>query len=475
MTKTKLAKVTNNQKPLVNKFYSKQRSKRMANFNDPTHNSQHLGILGELNFDGINSMNANTSKEMPPINPLAVTSGMYIPPEETQQMEQHDDVTRWGLSDDQNDSDDDEMDGNEFDLDFDDAEFLPPLNYDTQHMNMNTHSQTPETTYQQSCDPSSSLYMSSSSTNPSMNSNMNSNMNSSMNMNQFQSSPFNTMQQPQNKYLDTPAFDNSLLYTQSNHAPLEFINPSRLQLPQDETQQIGYLDSSIGLNTPQYGQMDVDDMNLDMEFDDLYPMYRSEDASFINQGSEDPSRNSEPFTTPPADASVSERINDPFKHNSLPQQSLFDTYPSNTQPEQPQEQPQQPLPSPPMEQVSLPSPPADSPLEKKNQPRRKTRATKLMAHDEDPEYENAPPSRRKGRKSAPQTVGHSAHVCDKLYPDGTQCHRSFTRPYDLARHQETLHASVRKTFTCQVCGSDSKTFSRLDALSRHMRLKHPSE
>lgn len=438
----------------------------MANFNDPTYNSQHLGLLGELNYDGLSSVNANTSKEMPPINPLAVTSGMYIPPEETQQLEHHDDVTRWGLSDDQNDSDDDEMDGNEFDLDFDDAEFLPPLNYDTQHMHMNSNSEAPEMTYpsyQQSCDPST-LYMNGS-TNPSMNT-------TSMNMNQFQSSPFNTMDQPQ-KYTDAQNIDNSLLYTQQNLAPLEFINPSRLQLPQDEQQHLGFLDPSIGYNTQQYDQMDVDDMNLDMEFDDLYPMYRSEDTPFTHQVPLDASRNSEPFNTPPAEKYSSERPNDTNNLNTLPQQSLFGSYPSNPQSEQ--EQPQQPLQTPPMEEASLPSPPAESPLEKKNQPRRKTRATKLMTHDDDPEYENAPPSRRRGRKSAPQTAGHSAHVCDKVYPDGTQCHRSFTRPYDLARHQETLHASVRKTFTCQVCGSDSKTFSRLDALSRHMRLKHPNE
>lgn len=72
-----------------------------------------------------------------------------------------------------------------------------------------------------------------------------------------------------------------------------------------------------------------------------------------------------------------------------------------------------------------------------------------------------------GRKMTQQ------HRCDKVLHNGRPCLKSFTRPYDLARHQETIHARERKVFKCDKCKDNSKTFSRMDALSRHMRIKHP--
>lgn len=65
------------------------------------------------------------------------------------------------------------------------------------------------------------------------------------------------------------------------------------------------------------------------------------------------------------------------------------------------------------------------------------------------------------------------HRCDIPNPNtGRPCGKVFSRPYDLIRHQDTIHAPVRKTYTCPMCGPDSKTFSRMDALSRHIRVKH---
>lgn len=69
-------------------------------------------------------------------------------------------------------------------------------------------------------------------------------------------------------------------------------------------------------------------------------------------------------------------------------------------------------------------------------------------------------------------VTHGPNRCDMVLPNGESCNKAFTRPYDLARHQETIHAQVRKMFTCPECGDKSKTFSRMDALSRHIRIKH---
>ncbi|KAK6463230.1 hypothetical protein DFJ63DRAFT_312553 [Scheffersomyces coipomensis] len=74
------------------------------------------------------------------------------------------------------------------------------------------------------------------------------------------------------------------------------------------------------------------------------------------------------------------------------------------------------------------------------------------------------------------------HQCDLINPStGVSCNKQFSRPYDLIRHQETIHASKKKIFRCVICegrlngglgnGKD-KTFSRGDALSRHIKVKH---
>lgn len=67
----------------------------------------------------------------------------------------------------------------------------------------------------------------------------------------------------------------------------------------------------------------------------------------------------------------------------------------------------------------------------------------------------------------------TTHRCEHINPvTGKPCNKVFSRPYDLIRHQDTIHAKVRKTFRCEMCGDNSKTFSRMDALSRHIRVKH---
>ncbi|CCK72534.1 stress-regulated transcription factor RPN4 KNAG_0K01703 [Huiozyma naganishii CBS 8797] len=61
---------------------------------------------------------------------------------------------------------------------------------------------------------------------------------------------------------------------------------------------------------------------------------------------------------------------------------------------------------------------------------------------------------------------------------GVPCGASFSRIYDLTRHQNTIHAKKRSVFRCTQCialfGDEgyAKTFSRLDALTRHIKSKH---
>lgn len=58
------------------------------------------------------------------------------------------------------------------------------------------------------------------------------------------------------------------------------------------------------------------------------------------------------------------------------------------------------------------------------------------------------------------------------------CSAQFSRSYDLTRHQNTIHAKKKIVFRCSECmkqfGTEGyeKTFSRLDALTRHIKSKH---
>lgn len=80
------------------------------------------------------------------------------------------------------------------------------------------------------------------------------------------------------------------------------------------------------------------------------------------------------------------------------------------------------------------------------------------------------------------TANNPNHQCDLVNPStGQPCNKQFSRPYDLIRHQETIHASKKKIFRCVICegrlnggagNGKLKTFSRGDALSRHIKVKH---
>ena len=75
------------------------------------------------------------------------------------------------------------------------------------------------------------------------------------------------------------------------------------------------------------------------------------------------------------------------------------------------------------------------------------------------------------------TAGHHGqagpHRCDRTNPStGRPCGTDFSRPYDLTRHEDTIHNARKVKARCQHC-ADEKTFSRRDALTRHMRVVHP--
>lgn len=65
------------------------------------------------------------------------------------------------------------------------------------------------------------------------------------------------------------------------------------------------------------------------------------------------------------------------------------------------------------------------------------------------------------------------HKCTRINPTtGKPCNTIFSRPYDLTRHEDTIHNKGKHKVRCQYC-REEKTFSRNDALTRHMRVVHP--
>ena len=65
------------------------------------------------------------------------------------------------------------------------------------------------------------------------------------------------------------------------------------------------------------------------------------------------------------------------------------------------------------------------------------------------------------------------HKCTQINPStGKPCNTEFSRPYDLTRHEDTIHNPKKRKVSCPIC-TDTKQFSRGDALSRHYRVCHP--
>ena len=65
------------------------------------------------------------------------------------------------------------------------------------------------------------------------------------------------------------------------------------------------------------------------------------------------------------------------------------------------------------------------------------------------------------------------HKCERINPSTNKpCNTIFSRPYDLTRHEDTIHNARKQKVRCHLC-TEEKTFSRNDALTRHMRVVHP--
>ncbi|KAF5597504.1 26S proteasome subunit RPN4 [Fusarium pseudocircinatum] len=81
--------------------------------------------------------------------------------------------------------------------------------------------------------------------------------------------------------------------------------------------------------------------------------------------------------------------------------------------------------------------------------------------------------RNMGMTSALLNTQAGPHRCDRINPStGKPCNTVFSRPYDLTRHEDTIHNARKQKVRCDLC-TEEKTFSRADALTRHYRVCHP--
>ncbi|CAP71157.1 uncharacterized protein PODANS_6_5270, partial [Podospora anserina S mat+] len=82
-------------------------------------------------------------------------------------------------------------------------------------------------------------------------------------------------------------------------------------------------------------------------------------------------------------------------------------------------------------------------------------------------------SRQPGGMTSSLMSQAGPHRCDRINPStGKPCNTVFSRPYDLTRHEDTIHNARKQKVRCNLC-TDEKTFSRADALTRHYRVCHP--
>jgi hypothetical protein len=98
---------------------------------------------------------------------------------------------------------------------------------------------------------------------------------------------------------------------------------------------------------------------------------------------------------------------------------------------------------------------------------------KLQKHKREAHRQTTPGGHLIGRDTASRNSQAGPHKCERINPStGKPCHSVFSRPYDLTRHEDTIHNARKQKVRCHLC-TEEKTFSRNDALTRHMRVVHP--
>ncbi|KAJ5901882.1 Zinc finger C2H2 [Penicillium taxi] len=98
---------------------------------------------------------------------------------------------------------------------------------------------------------------------------------------------------------------------------------------------------------------------------------------------------------------------------------------------------------------------------------------KLQRHKREAHRQTTPGGHLVTRDTSLKNSQAGPHRCDRTNPStGKPCSSIFSRPYDLTRHEDTIHNARKQKVRCHLC-TEEKTFSRNDALTRHMRVVHP--
>lgn len=100
---------------------------------------------------------------------------------------------------------------------------------------------------------------------------------------------------------------------------------------------------------------------------------------------------------------------------------------------------------------------------------------KLQKHKREAHRQTTPGGHLLSRDTSAAARNSQAgpHKCERVNPStGKPCNSVFSRPYDLTRHEDTIHNARKQKVRCHLC-TEEKSFSRNDALTRHMRVVHP--
>lgn len=98
---------------------------------------------------------------------------------------------------------------------------------------------------------------------------------------------------------------------------------------------------------------------------------------------------------------------------------------------------------------------------------------KLQRHKREAHRQTTPGGHLITRDTSLRNSQAGPHKCERINPStGKPCNSIFSRPYDLTRHEDTIHNARKQKVRCHLC-TEEKTFSRNDALTRHMRVVHP--
>ncbi|KAJ9489927.1 hypothetical protein VN97_g3305 [Penicillium thymicola] len=99
--------------------------------------------------------------------------------------------------------------------------------------------------------------------------------------------------------------------------------------------------------------------------------------------------------------------------------------------------------------------------------------SRLQRHKREAHRQTTPGGHLVSRDTSLRNSQAGPHKCERINPStGKVCNSIFSRPYDLTRHEHTIHTAGKQKVRCHICNED-KTFSRNDALTRHMRVVHP--